>query len=1612
MDGFHPLVARWFTGTFGSPSPIQREGWSAIRTGGHALLAAPTGSGKTLAAFLVCIDDLVRRWESQDLSPGVQVLYLSPLRALSNDIEKNLAAPLEGVAAEFEKEGREAPAIRTAVRTGDTSSSARQAIARKPPHILVTTPESLYLMLTSPKARGVLSSVRTLIVDEIHALARDKRGSHLTLSVERLEALTGKPLQRIGLSATQRPLSRIAEFLVGVESISAAGTSSVPCATAGSSSRESGQEFTTGRDLQVPDSFPIATCVAPPAVTCTAGQASRGTQVVADLPTCGEETPSYQVRPCRIVDLGHSREMTLEVETPMEELSAVCSGDQWELVYERLCELILTHRSTLVFVNTRRMAERIAHHLSESLGKESVCSHHGSLSKEMRLEAETRLKNGELKAIVATASLELGIDVGYVDLVCQIGSPRSIAVLLQRVGRSGHSLGQRPHGKLFPLTRDELIECMALVRGAKRGALDTIEIPHLPIDILAQQIVAMTASEDWDEDALYGVVRRAAPFRDLDRATFDKTMEMLEAGITRSNKQTSYVYRDRIGGRVKAKPGARLRALVNGGAIPEMADYRVLLEDEETVVGSIDEHFAVDSQIGSVFLLGSSSWRIVRMKGSDVVVRDAEGAPPDVPFWEGEAPGRTFELSEEISSLREDLEQALLRYGADPVRADGSVEGHRYDDVRGQSDRGADAFAPRRYGPVYRELEQTCGVSRKAARFALKYVAAQQAAVGVVPSMKRIVFERFFDESGGMQLVIHAPFGMRINRAWGLALRKRFCRSFDFELQAAADENGVLLSLSPQHSFPVENLFKLVDTSNCKYLLEQALLAAPMFQVRWRWNATRALGIVRREKGRRVPPHLQRYRAEDLLAAVFPEQTGCFENHHGDREIPDHLLVHQTIRDCLVEAMDIDRWTALLSRMESGEVELLARETREPSPFSHGLINANPYSFLDPADKEQRRTRAVSVRRTLSVEDFRDLARLDPAAIDLVRREAEADPATADALHEALLGWIVWPERAAARWRTSFDRLTEQGRATRIVLPDGDAFWLAAENQDYAQALYPDGVLSPPMPLPERLKREPREAHELRVEVIRGRMPHEGPTTAARLAEAYGFTPSSVFASLEALESEGVVLRGAYTEQSSRPAVEPSGEPRNAANADPTVAVEWCDRRLLARIHRLTLEGLRSRVQPVEPDDFLWYLTRRMHVEPETQVRGEEGLRHALQQLQGFEVAAGAWEPWLLASRLEDYRAERLDAMFLAGELVWGKLRCPASLSAAVEPGAVEPPKSFTRAMPIAICFRESLLAWLSPERREERLENGCPPVTIPSLADAEERSRAEAVREQAFAALQKYGALFAQEIATLVGVAAPDLRDRLRELVGQGRITADSFESLRSLVGEKSKGRKSRFRSRSAPAGPAGRWSAFPGRFLATSAPVAENDRLERWCRQLLDRYGVVFRELLAREAAAPAWRELVPIFRRLEMRGEIRGGRFVRGVSGEQYALEGVVEELRALRERRSPKINSLDRACLVSAADPLNLLGIVLPGNRLPSSTSNRLLLYEGRLIGRKKGDKIELRSSLPAELKEHAAYLLKYARRKPVDPPPPMLRRAARPVPPAAGGPGWDFWKGKR
>jgi len=1643
---FHPAVATWFERTYGLATPVQAQAWPVIKQGKHTLIAAPTGSGKTLAAFLCAIDDLVRAGVEMGMSSGLRdetyVLYISPLKALSNDIHKNLEEPLSGITRilagqdkeesnlldarlrghdediDFDpdyrhsraggnpvkqSEKRSDPAlwsvrqhddvggidipttrhtgarqypveqflpagqtieIRSAVRTGDTTQTERNNMRKKPPHILVTTPESLYILLTSDSGREMLKTVRTVIVDEIHALAGNKRGAHLALSLERLDALTAKPPVRIGLSATQKPIEDIAHFLVGNRN-----------------------------------------------------------------------------EPCEIVDTGYTRKRDLAIVVPDQPLGPLMAEEGWVDIYNRLAAIAEENTTTLIFVNTRRLAERAARHLADRLGEENVTAHHGSLAKEHRLDAEQRLKQGKLKVLVATASLELGIDIGDVSCVCQIGTPRSIAAFLQRVGRSGHQVNGVPKGRLFPLTRDDLLECVALLDAIHRGELDRIHIPPGHIDVLCQQIIGEVASREWDEDALYAQIIKAWPYRALTREHYNECLAMLAEGYTtRRGRRSRYIFHDTVNKRLKPRDGARLTAVTNAGAIPDQFDYNVVLEPQGLFIGTLNEDFAFESLPGDIFQLGNTAYRILKVETGKVRVEDAHGQPPTMPFWFGEAPGRSDELSAAVSRLRENIDAKLKdgieattrwlidqlngkesssqpddqlnvidsSYWRTPVssqnntahsvtsfsahateqglpsgqlinRLDSGVRQNdeSYSDVKasrhtGERDpqdvgnvaRGQDVRSDQYPVESNPARSATGSIEPHVARQLVDYLAATKAALGHIPTQDNIYFERFFDEAGDQHLVIHSPYGSRINRAWGLALRKRFCRQFNFELQAAALEDSIVISLGATHSFPLVEVTEYLRANSVRDILIQALLAAPVFMTRWRWVATISLALKRNMGGKRIPPQFQRMNAEDLIAVVFPDQLACQENITGDREVPDHPLVQQTIEDCLHEVMDVDGLVRLLTRLEQNAITIHCRDLNGPSPLAQEILFARPYAFLDDAPAEERRTQAVNSRRFMDPADAAELAGLDPEAINKVAEEAWPDMDTVDKLHDALmvLGFVVGrhsresgnpveqcppsgrstnlldaglrqhdEEIASSYWRTPvssnlINTLISERRATTLQTKH-KTLWACAERLPLIQAVFPNATMQPVINASGPATTKPWPHDEALIDLLRARLEGSGIVTESDLQHLFECTPVQIRTALMALENEGYAMRGNFT-----------GSPDT----------EWCERGLLARIHRYTIKSLRNEIAAVTAADYMRFLFawHGMTERPE----GEDSLLAALDKLEGYAIPAAAWETDVLPGRIKGYQTNALDTLCVTGRIVW--TRFASARSKPKEDSARSSKAGLLRNTPILLLDRHNVDYWR------------------PHTGQTANEVKLSANATTVLTALKQYGALFFIDIVKQSGLLRTHAEEALAELAACGLVTSDSYAGLRALIAPANKKPGYSRHRRRAIAAPrsiddAGRWSIITRETgemgtdpSSGSVPISlgwiqtDMDTLNHIAWTLLKRYGVVFHKMLERESGLPPWRELLYAWRRMEARGEIRGGRFVEGFSGEQFALPDAVALLRKYRDGKQEL-----PAIVISATDPLNLVGILLPGERIPALHTNRILFKNGLPAAKQLNGEIE-------------------------------------------------------
>lgn len=1380
MEAFHPIVASWFGDVFESPTEVQEQAWPCIQRGENTLIAAPTGAGKTLAVFLVAIDQLLRKSLEGTLANETMVVYVSPLKALSTDVNVNLSVPLEGIQERIRAHGYSMAPISTAVRTGDTSASRRAAMLRKPPHILVTTPESLYLLVTAKRSREILQTVQTVIVDEIHAVLPSRRGAHLALTLERLAHVSRHSIQRIGLSATQRPVNIVASYLTGCE---------------------------------------------------------------AD---------------CTIVDLGHNRKMELALELPQSPLDAIMAHEVWEEIYDRLAELATDHRTTLVFTSTRHLAERIARHLGERLGRDNVSAHHGSLAHARRRDAEVKLKRGELRVLIATASLELGIDIGSVDLVCQIGSPRSISTFLQRVGRSGHYIGGIARGRLFPITRDDLLECAALLAAVHDGMLERVEPHENPIDVLAQQIIAEASAEDWQTDALYELFKRAWPYRNLSRKVFDATVSMTARGFdTARGRRKALLYHDAINGRISGRPAARLVALTSGGAIPDSAEYRVIMEPTGTPVGKVHEDFAVESFAGDVFQLGSSSWRILKVGSGIVRVEDAQGAPPTFPFWLGESNARSDELSRALSKFRATINPYL----------DSRTNAANW-------------------------LEKNKKLPGPAAVQIAEYLVASRESLGVLPLQEKLVAERFFDDSGGTQLVIHTPYGARVNRAWGLALRKRLCQIYNCELQAAATENSILLSFGPQHSFPVEDVFKLLESTKVRDILVQAVLGAPMFQVRWRWVMNIALVVPRARGGKKVAPQLQRMQAEDILDSIFPDAGVHLENFSGERTPPGHPLVDQVLEDCLEEAMDCKLLQRLLEQIQSEAIQVHAVSTPEPSSLAQEVLAASPYAFLDDAPLQERRAQAVYRRRAFEPSQNMDLGYLDAGILEEVLEEIQPRIRSTNELHDCLLTAGCLNARQDSPYTDWFDELVRDGRTALLRLAEGRELWVAAERLHEALMLWEQAVVTPSV----KVLDNDVDTSEAVQDFVLGLMEVHAPMTAEEVATHLHITPADAESALVALEGRGALLRGNFTQNTSG-------------------SRQWCHRGILAKVYRRTVGHLRAEISPVTQADYVRFLFAWQKAAPAYQVAGQDGLLAVIKQLSGFALQAAAWESDVLPVRVRDYSPAMLDLLCMTGQVQW--FRAVGSKSAPI------------RSTSITLCVREDCDLFSRTASQDEL----------------------STVAEEVLEVFTTRGASFLHELENACNLLPTQIESALQELVSRGIVTSDGFAGLRFLLTPVDKRRKRRRTEVHLNA--IGRWS------ILARGQVQDDDANTRLAKLILARYGVICRRVLLREPNLPPWRDLVRIFWDMELRGEVRGGRFIAGIPGEQFGLPEAVGLLRRIRRDKTLCAEPVG----LSAADPLNLAGIVGPGARLPALASNRMVYQSGEVVAKLSGKNDEDDSAAP-------------------------------------------------
>jgi ATP-dependent Lhr-like helicase len=1411
LDDFHPTVRRWFASTYGAPSPPQLLGWPSISAGKNTLILAPTGSGKTLAAFLWAINHLVEQRLAGDTDPGIRVLYVSPLKALNNDIERNLEKPLAGIQEEARREGLNLPPLRAAVRTGDTPQHRRAAMLRHPPDILITTPESLYLMLTSRQARKLFATVRFLIVDEIHSLCGNKRGVHLSLTLERLQAVARQEIVRIGLSATQKPLDRIASFLGGLA-------------------------WREGRLLP---------------------------------------------RPVTIVDTGERKNMDLRVQCAAPDFSLLTADSVWPLVFVEILALIHSHRTTLIFVNNRRLAERIAAKLNEMESGDSneefaagrmfnmyavpfspgtappaasespplVQAYHGSMSRQARERMERELKEGRLRALVATSALELGIDIGSIDCVLQVQSPKGVARGLQRVGRSGHLLAAQSKGRIFPSHREDLVEA-AVVGGAMlEHDVEPTVVPADCLDVLAQQIVAMVSVEDWKTDALYDLVRQSACYHSLSQQMFTNILQMLAGRYAQEEfrELRARISWDRVGGLLRALPGSSRLAVTSGGTITDRGTFGVYLPDRKTKVGEVDEEFIFETRVGDTFILGTSVWRVTEMDVNRVIVQSAPGQPARMPFWRGEGIGRSYELGARIGMFRREMS----------TRID-SPEGLSW-------------------------LQKEFPLDSRGAWNIQEYFRRQRAACGVIPHDRLILVESFRDEIGDGRIVVHSSFGRRVNGLLGLALARRIEEQTGAEPQMLYNDNGVLIRSADGAELP-SSLFEGFSLATALNALLEELPSSPLFAGQFRQNAGRALLMPGRGPGQRTPLWLQRLRAADLLQIA--------------RRFPDFPIVIETMREVLHDVLDLEHFKEVAGGIESGAISIRTVATEVPSPFTASLL----FDFIAVYMYEHDRPRADRLSQYVAInrELLSELVNLDsvpsllrPEAIAAVERELqhctdETRARSPEELMEILLRiGDLSPEEILARSTGNGElmirTLEADGRAIQILLADGPR-WVAGEEH----TLY--GDLS-------------REDHA-RAVVGRYLMSH-GPVSSTDLARRFGFTEERARQLASSLLSGTGIAQGHFR---------PTGMPE----AD---SLQWCYRPNLERIHRQTVSILRKEISPSSPEEFCRFLLHWQHVHPATRCTRPEEAEECLSQLQGLPLHADVWERDILRGRMGE--TQTMHEMTRRGDLLW------AGAGAG---------KMFFFLRGEGSTFLQS------------------------PLVDAEELSEGAA---RILTLLHRHGASFLSDLRAGDRLSLAALQAGIAELFWTGWITGDVFRELTSLkrTGKLPEGMpiertelllsrppgrgnllsRTRRAIRQAP-GWSGRWSLL--RTPGTMGPeLSEEEKAVQQARQLLDRYGIVPRECAQHEDLLP-WPVIAAELQRMEMRGEIRRGYFVEGLSGMQYAHPLAVEELRRLKgipKREILLLNACDPAVSYSAG---GLPGALRhSGGRLARLPGNFIALEEG-------------------------------------------------------------------
>jgi ATP-dependent Lhr-like helicase len=1411
---FHPLVRQWFEETLGTPSDPQRKGWPAIASGSHTLILAPTGTGKTLAAFLWELNELIVQGIEEPLPNAVHLLYISPLKALNNDIQRNLDRPLAELRERFAASGKEFPEIRVAVRTGDTPASARARMLRKSPQILITTPESLNIMLTTIKGRGMFSSVRAVIVDEIHAIAGTKRGAHLALTLERLEALVDRSPQRIGLSATQKPLEEVARFLGGCENSAAAA-------------------------------------------------------------------PAF--RPVTIVDCGMTKEMLINVESPVADLGNV-GGSIWPAVAPLVLRHIQASNTTLVFVNNRAQAEKVAARVNALAEEEIALPYHGSLARERRFALEERLKAGSLRALVTTSSLELGIDIGSVDLVIQLQSPKRVAAALQRIGRAGHTLGVPSRGILVPTFRDDAVEIAAIVAAMRAGDVEPTHVVQNALDVLAQVIVAAVSVDDWRSEDLFNLVRRSYPYHRLTRSAFDEVVAML-SGKYPSDIAAELEPRitwDRVNDRLIGSRAARMTAVISGGTIPDRGLYTVNLPDR-TRLGELDEEFVHESRMGDVFQLGSSTWRIAAIEHDRVVVTPAPGTPARMPFWHGEYMARSLMLSHRVGALRRELAEA----------------------------------------PDEERLAEEYGCDAATASSLVKYIAVQRAATGIVPDDKNIVIEQFRDETGAVRIVIHAAFGGRVNAPWGMALAKRVREAMnEIDLQVQTNDDGIMLRLPDLGmSTPIQSLLGL-SGAEAEQLVMEEVGSTSLFGARFRMNAARALLLPRGNPRRRMPLWLQRLKALDLLQTV--------------RQYPSFPILVETYREVLQDAFDMQGLKTTLSEIADGTISIHTVQTDSPSPFAASLQFGFVMDWLygDDTPRAEQRAALLSLDRALLDEvmggEGSDDITLEAIEQTLAERRgtapgrrARTDDELAHLLDRAgdLSGEDVRARIATTDESVRGDPLTELLAAHRVIAiqlgSEGAKEWRFILTETYPRYVSAFGAeklkhvrgttelieQEAPALVPDILLRPAVNASVARREILARFLTQSGPVTIAEIHDRYGWEPEWIESRLTEWETTGKLVRGKFRRE--------------------VQDIEWCSRRVVEIGRRRALAALRKQIEAVEISHFAAFMQRWQHLDERDQLEGAAGTASAVRQLYGIARPAGAWDRDYLRSRVKSYDPTWLSQFSATGEPVWAG------------EGNYDPDSGAIPLARVRFFERGTGATWLAEQQQ-------------PVLSENAERVKSTIADE---------GASFIGDIQAITGLTMLAVREAIRELVAWGQVTNDTVEALREIARWKPmvsrtapdptswlppdytpspnrrivqrrpnlrrlpKWRRPD-RPGSAPSGWTGRWSLVRRRGTL-GADLPEEERAERIARQWLARYGIVSREWWRRERPPVSWRSIYRELKRLEFRGEVRRGYFVKGLGGAQFALPDAVEWLREV----ASEDQSAAGFVVMAASDPANVYNLPL-------------------------------------------------------------------------------------